>query len=133
MRHLRHALAPVAALLASSCTTVTDCDCIAPQAIVFGTVSGAAVNVAIEVRVAQGACQANTAPTSLAASGRTQTDGTYEVGVTLPPLGPNCFVVTAIALDSPANSVTRRLDVVIASASTNPEQRIRADFALGVQ
>lgn len=116
----------------AGCVSSTECDCVPPMIFVFGTISGATAPVAVDVRLGQGVCRADSFPIGIAGTGRAETDGSYQVGVSLPQPGPACIVVTATTLDLPLITVTRRVDAVIAAPTNGDPQRIRADVALAV-
>ena len=133
MKKARSALAPVLALVAVACQTTTQCDCIAPTAVVFGTVSGTLAPVGLEVRMAPGNCNDGAVPSGTASQGRSDARGDYEVVVYLdrPGPGPTCMIVTAVTLDLPAVSVTKRVAVTLQTFDAMSPQRIRVDLALG--
>ena len=131
MKKARSALAPVLALFAVGCQTSTQCDCIAPTAVVFGTVSGTLAPVGLEVRLAPGNCNDGSVPSGTVSQGRSDARGDYEVVVYLDRPGPTCMVVTAMTLDGPAVSVTKRVAVTLQTFDAMSPQRIRVDLALG--
>ena len=126
------ALALFAALLSTACTTSTGCDCISPTAYVHGTVSGTLAPVGIEVRMAPGDCS-GTVPSGGVMQGRSDARGDYEVLLYLDRTGPTCLVVTALTLDLPLVSVTRRVPVTLETFIAGSPQRIRIDLALATQ
>jgi hypothetical protein len=131
MKNVRSVLAPVFALLAVACRTTTECDCIAPTAVVFGTVSGTLAPVGLEVRMAPGDCNSGPVPAGTASQGRSDARGDYEVVVYLNQPGPTCLFVTAVTLDLPLASVTKRVAVTLETFDAMSPQRIRVDLALG--
>ena len=116
----------------AACVNTAECDCVVPSIIVFGTVTGATVPVEVDVRLGQGVCRDGI---SLGAASRAVVDanGSYQVGIDLPPPGPACVVVSARTLDIPSITTTRRVDATITPAPNGDPQRIRADVALGAQ
>ena len=125
------ALAIIVALLGTGCRTVTQCDCIAPTALVHGSVSGALAPVGIEVRQAPGDCGSGSVPSGTVNAGRSNARGDYEVVLYLDRTGPTCLTVTALTLDLPSVSVTRRVSVTLKPFDAANPQRIRVDLALG--
>jgi hypothetical protein len=96
-------------------------------------VSGALAPVGIEVRMAPGDCSADSVPSGNVSQGRSQAGGDYEVVLYLNGTGPTCLVVTALTLDLPVTSVTRRVAVTLRPFDATNPQRIRVDLTLGVQ
>ena len=131
MKKARSALTPILALFAVACRTSTECDCIAPTATVFGTVSGALAPVGLEVRMTPGDCSDGSIPSGNGSQGRSDARGDYEVVVYLNRPGPTCLVVTAATLDLPLMSVTKRVSVTLETFDAMSPQRIRVDLALG--
>ena len=132
MKRARYVLMPVLALLAAACSSTTQCDCIAPTALVQGTVSGTLAPVGIEVRMAPGDCSGS-APSGNLHQGRTDARGDYEVVLYLNQPGPTCLAVTALTLDLPLQSVTKRVAVTLDTFNAASPQRIRIDLAMGTQ
>ena len=130
MMRARSILALILALLATGCTTSTGCDCIAPTAFVHGNVSGTLAPVGIEVRMAAGDCSSGAVPSASVTQGRSDARGDYEVLLYLNETGPTCLVVTALTLDLPVTSVTRRVPVTLEVFDAANPQRIRVDLAL---
>ena len=131
MKKVWSVLAPVLVLFAVACKTTTQCDCIAPTAVVFGTVSGTLAPVGLEVQMAAGDCNDGSVPSGTVSQGRSDARGDYEVVVYLDRPGPTCMVVTAVTLDLPAVSVTKRVAVTLQTFDAMSPQRIRVDLALG--
>src|SRR5438105_928860 len=107
MPRFRNAIAMLITLPVAGCVGTTECSCIAPSVVIFGTVTGPSAPVSIDVRLGSGVCREGSLPTSIASTGRAETDGSYTVGVSLPGPGPECVVVTATRLDVPLVAVTR--------------------------
>ena len=118
-------------VIAGGCRTVTQCDCVAPTALVHGSVSGALAPVAIEVRMAPGDCSGGSVPSGTVHQGRSDGRGEYEVVLYLNQPGPTCLVVTALTVDGPQQSVTKRVPVTLQVFDAASPQRIRVDLALG--
>jgi hypothetical protein len=114
----------------AGCMGATECSCIAPSIVVFGTVSGPSAPVSVDVRLGSGVCREDALATSIAGTARPEADGSYTVSVDLPGPGPECIVVTATRLDVPLVSVTRRVDAVITTQPSTGPQRIRVDVAV---
>jgi len=132
MRSIGNRIALLVVLTLAACTNTAECDCIAPSIVVFGTVTGAAVPVEVDVRLGQGVCRDGI---SLGTGSRAPVDanGSYQVGINLPPPGPACVVVSARTLDIPSMTTTRRVDATITPAPNGDPQRIRVDVALGTE
>ena len=132
MRSMRTTIVSVVMLPLAACVNTAECDCVVPSIIVFGTVTGATVPVEVDVRLGQGVCRDGI---SLGAASRAVVDanGSYQVGIDLPPPGPACVVVAARTLDIPSITTTRRVDATITPAPNGDPQRIRADVALGAR
>jgi hypothetical protein len=132
MRSIGNTMALLVVLMLAACTHTTECDCVVPSIVVFGTVTGATVAVEVDARLGQGVCRDGI---SLGAASRAVVDatGSYLVGLALPPPGPACVVVSARTLDIPSMTTTRRVDATITPAPNGDPQRIRADVALGTQ
>ena len=132
MRSIGNRIALLVLLTLAACTNTTQCDCIVPSIVVFGTVTGATVAVEVDVRLGQGVCRDGI---SLGAASKAvvDADGSYQVGLSVPPPGPACVVVSARTLDIPLMTTTRRVDATITPAPNGDPQRIRADVALGTQ
>ena len=128
---VRSALMLAVVLVAGGCRTVTQCDCVAPTALVHGSVSGTAAAVGIEVRMAPGDCSGGSVPSGTVHQGRSDGRGEYEVVVYLNQPGPTCLAVTALTLDAPQQSVTKRVPVTLEVFTAASPQRIRVDLALG--
>lgn len=131
MKKARSALALVLALFSVACRTTTECDCVAPTAVVFGTVSGTLAPVGLEVRMAPGDCNGGSVPSGNVSQGRSDARGDYEVVLYLDRTGPTCLAVTALTLDIPLVSVTKRVAVTLDTFNAVSPQRIRVDLALG--
>lgn len=131
MATARFTLVALLAVTAVACTTVTECDCIAPTAFVHGTVSGASAPVNVEVRMAPGDCSGGSVPSGSVNQGRADANGVYEVVLYLNKTGPTCLVVTAQTLDLPLAAVTKRVAVTLQPFDAASPQRIRVDLALG--
>ena len=131
MKKVWSVLAPVLGLFAVGCKTTTQCDCIAPTAVVFGTVSGTLAPVGLEVRMATGDCNDGSVPSGTVSQGRSDARGDYEVVVYLDRPGPTCMFVTAATLDLPRTSVTKRVPVLLETFNAMSPQRFRVDLALG--
>jgi hypothetical protein len=114
----------------AGCMGATECSCVAPSVVIFGTVSGPSAPVSVDVRMGSGMCREGSLPASIAGTGRPETDGSYAVAVSLPGPGPECIVVTATRLDLPLVSATRRVDAVITTQPGDGPQRIRVDVPL---
>lgn len=123
----------ILALLGTGCMTTTGCDCVAPTALVHGNVSGTLAPVGIEVRMAPGDCTGGSVSSGNVAQGRSDARGDYEVVVYLNETGPTCLVVTALTLDLPLTSVTRRVAVTLEPFNATAPQRIRVDLEPGTQ
>ena len=132
MRSIGNTIALLLLLTFAACTNTAVCDCVVPSIVVFGTVTGATVPVEVDVRLGQGVCRDGI---SLGAASKAVVDanGSYQVGISLPPPGPACVVVSARTLDIPVMTTTRRVDATITPAPNGDPQRIRADVALGTQ
>jgi hypothetical protein len=128
---VRSALMLAVVLVAGGCRTVTQCDCVAPTALVHGSVSGAAAPVDIEVRMAPGDCSGGSVPPGTVHRGRSDGRGDYEVVLYLNQPGLTCLTVTALTLDVPQQSVTKRVPVTLEVFTAASPQRIRVDLALG--
>ena len=57
----------------------------------------------------------------------TQPDGTYRVGIPLPPPGPACVIVTATQYSDRPVTVTRRVKATITKMPATGLQKIRVD------
>jgi hypothetical protein len=131
MMTARSALALGLVAIAGGCGTVTQCDCVAPTALVHGGVSGAVAPVGIEVRMAPGDCISGSVPSGTVHQGRWEGRGDYEVVLYLNQPGLTCLTVTALTLDVPQQSVTKRVPVTLQVFDAASPQRIRVDLALG--
>ena len=87
MRQMRSSIAVLVMLPLAACGTTTVCDCVAPSVVIFGTVTGASVQVEVDVRLGQGVCRDGIS-TGLSSKTGTDANGSYQVGVDLPPPGP---------------------------------------------
>ena len=132
MRQMRSSIAVLVMLPLAACGTTTVCDCVAPSVVIFGTVTGASVQVEVDVRLGQGVCRDGIS-TGLSSKTGTDANGSYQVGVDLPPPGPACVVVSARTLAVPSVITTRLVDATILPQPKGDPQRIRADVALGTQ
>ena len=128
MAHVRTLLALAAAALATACRTSTQCDCLAPMAVVFGSVTGTTAPVTVDLRTADGDCTGTSAPSDKLNAARPNDRGEYELSFYHQRAGPLCLVVTAQTLELPLLSVTRRLPVSLGAPSVVVSPRFRVDL-----
>ena len=114
----------------AGCMGTTECSCAPLSVVIFGTVTGTSAPVSVEARIAQGVCREGTSPSGFPGTARAAADGSYEMGVSLPPPGPACVVVTASTLDLPLITTTRRVDTTISAPSAGDPPRIRVDVTV---
>ena len=130
MRQLRSRVAMSIMLPLAGCMGTTECSCIAPTVVIFGNVSGTTLPVSVEARVGQGVCREGTSGSGSPGTARVEANGSYEVGVELPPPGSACIVVTASTLDLPLTTTTRRVDATVTAMPASGPQRIRVDVVV---
>lgn len=128
MAHFRTLLALAAAALATACRTSTQCDCLAPMAVVFGSVTGTTAPVTVDLRTADGDCTGASAPSEKLNAARPNDRGEYELSFYHQRAGPLCLVVTAQTLELPLVSVTRRVPVSLGAPSVVDQPRFRVDL-----
>ena len=81
--------------------------------------------------MAPGDCNGTSVPSGNVQQGRSDGRGDYEVLLYLNQPGLTCLVVTALTLDAPVVSVTKRVPVTLQPFDWANPQRIRVDLALG--
>ena len=128
MPHVRTLLAVAAAVLGTACTTSTQCDCLAPMAFVFGSVSGTTAPVAVDLRTSDGDCTGSSALSDRLNLVRPNDRGEYELSFYHQKAGPLCLVVTAETLELPLLSVTRRVPVALDAPRVVNQPRFRVDL-----
>ena len=122
---------PVLVLLLAGCSSSTQCDCVPIQVIVFGTVSGTTAPTSVEVRLSEGQCRDGELPIDGIGTAQREQNGTYQVSIARPRLGPVCVVATATTLEAPIVTATRRLGTTITGTTVGDPQRIQADLTFG--